>query len=290
MTPVLPVCMTNMRPVLTTLALARRVERAEIDFCAVLARVGESGGAGALEVGGGCAVCGDPGLPMNKVLGLGLGADVTDEDLDALEAFYDERGSPIQIELCPLAPRGLTSRLSKRGYELLGFESQMGRAAPFHPIDMHDADARARARIRIERTSDPGDEDLWNRVVSEGFIAAEGLPTVPPPADVFAATSAIMRGFVHPGITRYLAFVDDHAAGGCASFEDRGVLGIFGTATLPRFRRRGIQTALVSCVLKNARRDTDLAIATTEAGSTSQRTFERLGFRLLYTRAILVRK
>jgi GNAT superfamily N-acetyltransferase len=277
--------MTNMTPVLTTLALARRVERAEIDFCAVLARVGESGGAGALEVGGGCAVCGDPGLPMNKVLGLGLGADVTDEDLDALEAFYDERGSPIQIELCPLATRGLTSRLSKRGYELLGFESEMGRAAPFHPIDMHDAD-----RIRIEHTRDPGAEDLWNRVVSEGFIAAEGLPTVPPPADVFAATSAIMRGFVHPGIARYLAFVDDSAAGGCASFEDRGVLGIFGTATLPPYRRRGVQTALVARVLKDARPDSDLAIATTEAGSTSQRTFERLGFRLLYTRAILVRK
>jgi hypothetical protein len=41
--------------------------------------------------------------------------------------------------------------------------------------------------------------------------------------------------------------------------------------------------------LTDARPDIDLAIATTEAGSTSQRTFERLGFRLLYTRAILVR-
>jgi GNAT superfamily N-acetyltransferase len=270
--------------VLTTLALAQRVERAEIDFCAILARVGESSGAGALEIGGGRAVCGEPGLPMNKVLGLGLGAEVTDADLDALEAFYDERGSPIQIELCPMAARGLSSRLTKRGYELLGFESEMARPGPFHPIDGPDTSA-----IRIERTTDPRDEDLWTRVVSEGFIAAEEAPTVPPPPDVLAATSTIMRGFIHPGITRYLALVNGDAAGGCASFQADGVVGIFGTATVPQYRRRGVQTALVSRTLTDAAPGIDLAIATTEAGSTSQRTFERLGFRLLYTRAILVR-
>ena len=33
----------------------------------------------------------------------------------------------------------------------------------------------------------------------------------------------------------------------------------------------------------------DLAIATTEPGSISQRTFERFGFQVLYTRAILLR-
>jgi len=32
-----------------------------------------------------------------------------------------------------------------------------------------------------------------------------------------------------------------------------------------------------------------LAMATTEPGSVSQRTFERLGFQVIYTRAILVK-
>ena len=67
-------------------------------------------------------------------------------------------------------------------------------------------------------------------------------------------------------------------------------LGIFGTATLPRFRRRGVQTALVEQALADAAGRADLAIATTEPGSTSQRTFERLGFGLVYTRAILVKQ
>jgi hypothetical protein len=90
-----------MRMLQATLALAQRVERTEIDFCAVGAGVGLPGGAASIEVGGGRGVCGQPGSPMNKVLGLGLGVTVTDEDLDALELFYDERECPIQIELCP---------------------------------------------------------------------------------------------------------------------------------------------------------------------------------------------
>ena len=66
------------------------------------------------------------------------------------------------------------------------------------------------------------------------------------------------------------------------------VLGIFGTATRPAYRRRGVQSAIVTRALNDARGSFDLAIATTEPGSISQRTFERFGFQVLYTRAILV--
>ena len=38
-----------------------------------------------------------------------------------------------------------------------------------------------------------------------------------------------------------------------------------------------------------ARGKADLTIATTEPGSISQRTFERCGFQVVYTRAILVK-
>ena len=41
--------------------------------------------------------------------------------------------------------------------------------------------------------------------------------------------------------------------------------------------------------LNDARGKADLVIATTEPGSISQRTFERLGFQVIYTRAILVK-
>jgi hypothetical protein len=113
-----------------TLELAKRVERTEIDFCAVGAGVGVPGGAASIEVGGGRGVSGQPGSPMNKVLGLGLGVTVTDEDLDALELFYDEHECPIQIELCPLVSTDLVAKLQNRGYVLKGFENELACALP----------------------------------------------------------------------------------------------------------------------------------------------------------------
>ena len=265
-----------------TLPLAQRVERMEIDFCAALARVGEPGGGAALDVGGGRAVWSSPGAPMNKVLGLGLGCAVSDDDLDALEDFYDERESPIQVELCPLASADLASRLSARGYALKGFENELACALPATiPID---------GGVRVEVASDDADTNTWLSVTTEGFATPDGsgVPAAPSPESM-RTISSIMRSFIHPDIVRYLAWVDGAPAGAAGSIITGGVLGIFGTSTVPAYRRRGAQAAVVARALRGAIGRADLAIATTEPGSISQRTFERFGFQVLYTRAILVR-
>jgi ribosomal protein S18 acetylase RimI-like enzyme len=67
-----------------------------------------------------------------------------------------------------------------------------------------------------------------------------------------------------------------------------GVRVIAGTATMPAFRRRGVQHALVAHALNAGAGRASIATATTEPGSISQRTFERLGFQVMYTRAIFV--
>ena len=129
------------------------------------------------------------------------------------------------------------------------------------------------------------------QVVAEGFAAPDrtvpGAP--PPPRDAVAAIGDVMRQFFHPEIVRYVAYVDGHAAGAALSFLRDGVLGIAGTATRPAFRRRGLQSAIVARALNDARGKSELVMATTEPGSISQRTFERLGFQVIYTRAILVK-
>ncbi len=265
-----------------TAALARRIERAEIDFCAEAGEVGTRAGIASLEVGGGRALFGVSGSPLNKMLGLGVRASVSDLDLDAIEAFYAAHGSPAQIELCPLAASDVAPRLSARGFMLQGFENQLARTVgatgPAPAID---------AALRVARTS-PRQDDLWIDVVSEGFAAAEiSGPVTPESIDQM---KIVMRQFNHPAIARYLVWAGGEPAGGGATYVRDGVLGVFGTATLPRSRRRGVQTALVSHVLSAEAGRADLAIATTEPGSTSQRTFERLGFSLIYTRAILVKR
>jgi GNAT superfamily N-acetyltransferase len=266
-----------------TLELAKRVEKTEIDFCAVGAGVGVPGGAASIEVGGGRGVCGQPGSPMNKVLGLGLGVDVTDEDLDAIEDFYDERVCPIQIELCPLVSVDLVAKLQARHYVLKGFENELARALPCTALPTNG--------LRVEVLTGDRDEDAFLRATVEGFAVPDSGPhsSDAPAPDVVDTVSRAMRQFIHPDIIRYLVRINGEPAGAAASVITNGVLGIFGTGTRPAYRRRGVQSAIVAKALQEAAGRADLAIATTEPGSTSQRTFERFGFQVLYTRAILVR-
>lgn len=269
-----------------SLALARRVDMAEIDFCALAAKAGLPGGASTLSVGGGRALCGKAGSPLNKVLGLGLGVDVSDQDLDAIDEFYDAHEIPAQIELCPLAVPDVPSRLAARGYVLQAFENQL--VAPLeHALQSPDA-SPLDAAFTLGAVATADEAEQWVDAVSRGFAAGEranssGEETLPP--EVLDA----IRGFEHEGITRYLVRTDGRAVGGGASYIFDGVLALAGTATLPAYRGRGIQHAVVRRMLHDARGRADLAMATTEPGSRSQRTFERSGFTVAYTRAVLVR-
>lgn len=77
--------------------------------------------------------------------------------------------------------------------------------------------------------------------------------------------------------------------GGTLFVADR-TAAICGTATPAEFRRRGVQSAVVHALLEAATAaGCTLACATTLPGSTSQRNFERQGFKPAYTRAILVK-
>ena len=264
-----------------TLELARRLDRAEIDFCATAAGASQPGGVASLEVAGGRALCSFEGSPLNKMLGLGLGAQVEDADLDAIEAFYDERGIPVQIELCPLAAPGLSARLTKRGYQLQGFENQLARRL--------GADSMPEPALRVAPAT-PDLDDLWLRVVATGFAAADGsgVASPPPPPDLVDRIRNVMAGFIHPDFERLLVWVGDEPAGAACAYVIDGVLGIAGTSTLPAFRRLGVQAAAVGHVLQRAAGRAELAMATVEPGSISQRNFERFRFQVVYTRAIFV--
>jgi len=264
-----------------TLDLARRIDRAEIDFCAMAAGAGTPDGVASFEVAGGRALCAFAGSPLNKVLGLGLGVPVEDDDLDAIEAFYDERGIPVQIELCPLAASGLSSRLTKRGYQLQGFENQLVRTL--------EAGTAREPDLRVS-TATLEQDDLWLRVVATGFAAADGsgAASPAPPPDVVDRIRHVMGGFVHPDFDRLLVWVGEEPAGAACTYVLDGVLGIAGTSTLPAFRRRGVQQAVVAHAMRAASGRAELAMATVEPGSISQRNFERFGFQVVYTRAIFV--
>ncbi|HZV59826.1 MAG TPA: GNAT family N-acetyltransferase, partial [Candidatus Eremiobacteraceae bacterium] len=83
----------------------------------------------------------------------------------------------------------------------------------------------------------------------------------------------------------FLAELDGQVIGtGGLSIHD-GVALFAGASTVPAWRRRGVQRALLEARFQYARAaGCDLAMMGAEPGSSSQRNAERQGFRIAYTR------
>jgi GNAT superfamily N-acetyltransferase len=100
-----------------------------------------------------------------------------------------------------------------------------------------------------------------------------------------AVSIAVLAGRAETSF--YRARLGPRTAGVGLLFGSGGVGYLATAATLPEFRGRGVQTALIRHRLAAARdRGCDLVAGHAAAGSTSQRTMERCGLRLAFTKAL----
>ncbi|MFD0366183.1 GNAT family N-acetyltransferase [Nocardia sp. GCM10030253] len=236
-----------------------------------------------VPLGSGLAVWAGPGSPLDKVVGVGMGDEFDDAALDAVEQAFAERGAPVQFEVSTLADPSVAERLTRRGYVLFGFENVLGlRLNPGRQA--HTAEAVA--------ISDVGPEEFetWLNVVVDGFAApdTQGIASHEKfPRD--AIEHSVRDLTSSSGFVGSLARIDGVPAGGASLRLSDGVAQLCGAATLPRFRRRGVQGTLLAMRLAAAAAaGCDLAVVTTQPGSKSQQNVQKLGFQLLYARAILV--
>jgi GNAT superfamily N-acetyltransferase len=262
--------------------LARRIEMAEANAgreCAEAFHHLHPDFPVAVErIAGGVAVFAGVDSPITQAIGVGLNEEVTDDGLDNLGEFFKARSAPAGVELCPLVEMSLYERFAARGYRLLEVS------------DVLILDNLAQARISAAtppevtiRAATRDESKLWTQTVAQGF--AEHFP-------VTQALLEVMEGFCHRSgpCCFFLAFVDGEPAGGAVVSAYRGVGGLFGASTLPAFRRRGVQTALLNARLAWARdHGCDLVASIAQPGSASHRNIERFGFRVAYTRTKLVR-
>ncbi|MBI2220186.1 MAG: GNAT family N-acetyltransferase [Acidobacteria bacterium] len=269
-------------------ALAARIDRAEARMCAHIAG---SIGAGrpepaplVLPISGGHAVYVAPLSPVNKVIGLGLDADLDLAALARIEREWRDRGEPLRIEMSVLADPSLGSALTDRGYRLHGFENVLGL-----PLDrtLPGPDISA---VAVEIVT-AGECPTWIDIAVDAFMNLDGTGSVPPdalPRERLRAVLEQMMGV--PGFIRYLARMEGEAVGQAAMRIDGDLAQIAGAGTLPRARGRGVQKALLHRRLADARAaGCTLAVVTTAPGTRSQDNVMRRGFELLYARAILVK-
>jgi GNAT superfamily N-acetyltransferase len=258
------------------LAVARRLEALEAFACRdtahTLERLRPNLSAAEESIAGGWAVFTGVGSPISEARGLGLSGPVTADDMKRLESFYHSRGDAIRIEVSPMADPSLHELLGKRGYRVCEFSNLLVR-----PMTGGEKFALAAPGVTTRQAA-PSEGKLWAQTVGRSF--AEYFPITEEFLDM-------MSCWVHSTMGAcYLATVDGEVAGGGAVVlhDDLALLG--GAATLPQFRRRGVQTALLLARLARAAANgSEMVMTITLPGSGSQRNCERLGFRVVYTRA-----
>ncbi len=275
-------------PLFCGTALAGRIERAEAQLIAQAseaARRRRADTAGfVIPMAGGVASFAEAGSPFNKVAGLGFGGVPGAAALDEIERAFTACGAPVQIELAHLADPAIGALLTERGYRLVSFENVLGRALTGEPERVTPPGIEVRPS---------GDDELeaWLDAVADGVAHPDthgaGSHEESPREGIARAT----RDLAAAGVMRYAALRDGVIAGGARFRMADGVAQLTGAATAPAHRRRGIQTALLSARLADAAAaGCDIAVITTQPGSTSQQNAQRQGFDLLYTRAVLVKQ
>ena len=264
-------------PDFVDLAFARRLELAETilpDCYECLRQYSPDRAVRRLEIGGGTAFYAGPDYPANQMVGMGLYGEVTASHLDEVEEFFRSGGVPSVVVLSPLAHESLRTLLGERGYGIAEFNSvlirRLGSDEPLTPP----------AGIRIERVNNDT-VGAWMRAIAEGF--AQDIKVA---EDVFGGFSAL------PGALAFAASIEGKVVGGCGGriIPEARLAALFGAATIPEYRGRGVQTALIARRLHEAAlAGCEYAVVSTQPGSGSQRNMERRGFRLAYTKTVMMR-
>ncbi len=253
------------------LDLAKRLERAEGLMCTTYPSARnayEDVGAVARVLEGTFAIFDGKDSPLTQTFGLGVVGRAEDSDLDALEAFFTERGAPTMHEVAPFAGVATMSRLVARGYKPIELSSVLAQ-----PI----GDVRDSSGLEV-RVIDPAREGArWVEVVIAGWSSE---PAIVPFVRTIAEVNVRNREVVH-----FVAERGGEAiATGSLGLGD-GVAVLAGASTRPEARGLGAQGALLAARLQYAKeRGCTIAMIVAEVGSTSQRNAERRGFRIAYTR------
>jgi GNAT superfamily N-acetyltransferase len=256
------------------LAMSKRLERAEGFACVQQAEARQRHSPGSeaewMECGGAYAVFDGVDSPCTQTFGLGIFEELTHATLDSIESFFRDRGAPVFHEVSPFAGVAALVLLCERGYRPVEMTSilyqQVAQPAP------------AIQSIVTVRVAGPQEAGLWSQINTRGW--AHDHPEL---EGILLELGAVMAA--REQIVSFLAEIDGrpHAAGALCLYK--GVALFAGAATVPEFRKRGLQSALLSERMRYAfEHNCDLAMMGALPGSESQRNAERNGFQIAYTR------
>ncbi len=256
--------------------LSQKIERAEArsnaDFVETRARLMPEVGAAWIEVGGAYAMFDGVESPLTQTFGLGIFEETTQEHLDEIEAFFQERGAPVSHEVSPLTDPSQMSLLSTRGYRPIELTSILVREIP------GDVKTVVRNEGIKTRVISPDEVDLWAKTSADAWATEHvGLAEF---MYKFGGISAQCAG-AYP----YIAELDGKAIATGMLFVQDDIAMLAGASTVPEGRNQGAQNALLAARMKfAAEKGCSLAIMGALPGSQSQKNAQKNGFEIAYTR------
>jgi GNAT superfamily N-acetyltransferase len=266
--------------VLDLAEIAQLEERRQADMLAAVAPV-------VRPFAGGVMGFHEPGSWQNQASGAGLHGPVADDEVEAMVEFYVSRGVEPRVELSPFAHPSLITSLGARGFVVREFEHVLARELPAG----EDLDARL-ARLPFTRPAglelelvDKSDAAAIERAVEatlRGFYPDTELPQ--------AMVDACRTTMLLDSSLTFTARIDGELAAAGSLSCSVPVASLMGVSTATAFRRRGIQQALIVARLAVAReRGCVLTTIGSRPGMSTERNAIRLGFRVAYTKVIVVR-
>jgi GNAT superfamily N-acetyltransferase len=258
--------------------LVRRLESsaatASLDQIDALKLLDPASPAVGLRFGNGVLIAMGLGRYVNRAIGVTLD-ELSADDVDAIERFFVERHLSPMVELSSWAPPPTLAEFARRDFVPRWFRSVFALIPTTSPVQSTD--------LRIERVGEV-DKERWLGVFNKGFEADHG--------DALVANDEIGRAsFIVPNSYTFLASLDGEDVG-CGSVQIvDGVAWLGGAATVPAFRKRGVQAALVAHRLHVAAElGCELAAVTALSYGPSARNIVRLGFQHTHTQVVVERR
>ncbi len=220
-----------------------------------------------------------------RATGFGMNGPVDPETLETVEALFRSNDLPSRFALNPFSDKAFAAELGRRGYNIEYWMQVLVRelsdADLISPNNSATADnAAPDSGLSIERL--PADRDReWAELIAEGFKTL---------GHDYLMDPMFHLPMVHiPEGIGYLArWNGEPAAAACLNVIPPMAC-LMTSATLPQFRRHGIQSAFIRRRLSDARAEgCEVVIFLTDPGSDSQRNAERAGFHTVYNLTMLV--
>jgi ribosomal protein S18 acetylase RimI-like enzyme len=190
--------------------------------------------------------------------------------IDEVDAWFARRGITPHFRVSSLTrPANLAQLLERRGFARTEAETQM-------VLVGEDIEPPTRDNSHLTvRQIEAYELERWAEIQSRGF----GMALSPAVMELARASAESQAHSL------YLARLDGEPVATGTLIDWAGALGIYGVATLPEARNRGVATALVRQIIRDAKTRDHLPICLqAETDTNTQRWYERLGFRVVYDR------